>query len=116
MDFGQISGLVYGTLFVGLLLFAWWRLRRRGIGLREAFMGRKYTVEVEGDAQALCKRALLEVAGSRTTRKFKKHKLRAPTHLPCADGRPRTPAATRARDGHPPHVRAAACWCRYRCG
>ena len=82
MSWGQIYGLVMAAFVVGLFVFQWYRLRKRGIGLREAWTGRKYEVEVQGAADALCKRALLEVAGSRTTRKFKQRKLRALTHLP----------------------------------
>ena len=81
MTWGQIYGLAMGAFVVGLFLFSWHRLRKRGIGLKEAWLGKKFAVEVRGDADALCKRALLEVAGSRTTRKFKKGKLRALTHI-----------------------------------
>ena|SRR5690349_21650479 len=82
MDFGQIYGIVMALFVVGMFLWGWRRLRRRGISLKEAWTGKKFAVEITGDADALCKRALLEVAGSRTTRKFKKRKLRALTHLP----------------------------------
>ena len=36
MTWGQIYGLAMGAFVVGLFLFAWHRLRKRGIGLKEA--------------------------------------------------------------------------------
>lgn len=68
--------------FIVFFLWAWRQLRKRGIGLGEAWYGRKYTVEVCGDAGPLCKRAMLEVAGSRTWKKFNKRRTSMFTHLP----------------------------------
>jgi hypothetical protein len=68
--------------FVAFFVWAWRQLRRRGIGLREAWMGKQYVVEVEGDAGPLCKRAMLEVAGSRTWKKFNRRRTSMFTHLP----------------------------------
>src|SRR5690349_4392772 len=73
-----------GTMLAVIVFFLWaWRkLRSRGIGLREAWMGKPYVVEVRGDAGALCKQAMLEVAGSRTWKKFNKRRTSMFTHLP----------------------------------
>ena|ERR1700754_2141456 len=57
---------------------------RSGRRLGDAFRDSGAVVEVEADeaaAEALCKRALLEVNDTRTTRKFKRRKLHALSHL-----------------------------------
>ena len=79
---GVILRAVALVAFVVFFLWAWRQLRKRGIGLGEAWYGRKYTVEVRGDAGALCKRAMLDVAGSRTWKKFNKRRTSMFTHLP----------------------------------
>jgi hypothetical protein len=71
-------------LWAGVLFWGIRRHVKAGHGATDAFRESIAVVEVELDepgAEALCKRALLEVNDTRTTRKFKKRRLHVLSHL-----------------------------------
>jgi hypothetical protein len=84
---------MWGVIAFGVMLLVLspmfikqWRVHRaHGSRMSDGFFARDAIIELDLDEPhqvALCKRALLEVAGTRTTRKPKRHKLNVLTHLP----------------------------------
>jgi hypothetical protein len=79
--------ILYGALAIAILVLVVVSLRRHaraGFRLSDPFRQSRAVVELaldEGAADALCKRALLEVNETRTARRFKERKLRVLSHL-----------------------------------